>query len=240
MSAQKESPLAEKAVACRVPLYDFDLPAGKDGFLATNTLLATCVLLARAYTHAWSEQETLPPKLDDLLHPEVKLPDFFDALRRRSMVLWERETTLVLHGYATQSAAADLESKFTEAAIGHAQVADYRNFAHGRHHWLARHGEKSGVLAFVTPAERELARKTLGLLPKEVAVVRVDLPEGGVTGGLTAIVLAIYLAGMAGEARGIDPGRPTVPTFGRKIYHLRAMPNMPSLHGHGRGRGNGD
>ena len=51
-----------------MPIYDFELPAGKDGFLATNTLLATCVLVARAYRNAWSEDETLPARLEELLH----------------------------------------------------------------------------------------------------------------------------------------------------------------------------
>ena len=233
LSAQTESPLAEKSRACKAPFYGFDLPAGKDGFLATNTLLATCVLMARAYRHAWSGEETLPLGLDALLHPRATAREFFDGLRRQSAVLWERKTTLILHGYATHAAAVDLESKFTEAAIGHAQVADYRNFAHGRHHWLARYGEKSGVLAFVTPSERELAEKTLGLLPEEIAVFRLYLPDGGVAGSLAAIALAIHLAGIAGEARGIDPGRPTVSTFGRKIYHLRAMPRNHSVAGIG-------
>jgi len=227
--ARKDTPLAQTAVASRVPVYDFELPTGKDGFLATNTLLATCVLLARAYRHAWSEDDSLPPRLEDLLHPGVTSAEFLGDLRRRSRALWGRETMLIIHGYATQPAAIDLESKFTEAAIGHAQVADYRNFAHGRHHWLARHGDASGVLAFVTPSDRELADKTLRLLPEEVAVLRVDLREDGVTGGLAALTLAVHLAGMAGEARGIDPGRPTVPPFGRKIYHLRAMPSPPSF-----------
>jgi hydroxymethylpyrimidine pyrophosphatase-like HAD family hydrolase len=231
--AQTKTPLAEKSIEHKAPFYEFDLPAGKDGFLATNTLLATCVLMARGYSRAWSTKETLPQSLETLLHPGEKAKDFFDGLRRQSRVLWERETTLILHGYSTQPGAVDLESKFTEAAIGHAQIADYRNFAHGRHHWLARYGEKSGVLAFVTPSEREVAEKTLGLLPEKVAVSRVNLPDGGVNGSLAAIALAIHLAGIAGEARGIDPGRPTVPTFGRKIYHLRAMPRRDSVAGIG-------
>src|SRR5262249_35014170 len=160
-------------------------------------LLATCVLLARAYRHAWSEDEVLPPRLEELLHPGVTSGEFVRGLRQDSAPLWERKTVLILHGYATQSAAIDLESKFTEAAIGHAQVADFRNFAHGRHHWLARHGDASGVLAFVTPSDRELADKTLRLLPGEVAVLRVDLAEDGVRGGLASLALALHLAGMA-------------------------------------------
>ena len=47
------------------------------------------------------------------------------------------------------SGQSDLESKFTEAALGHLQIADYRNFAHGRHHWLAKRSETSAILAFI-------------------------------------------------------------------------------------------
>jgi hydroxymethylpyrimidine pyrophosphatase-like HAD family hydrolase/fructoselysine-6-P-deglycase FrlB-like protein len=225
--ARKETPIAQMAVASRIPLFDFELPAGKDGFLATNSLLATCVLLARAYRQAWLEEEALPPKLEELLHPGVTSADFFDDLKLRSTNLWQRETVLILHGYATQPAAIDLESKFTEAAIGHAQISDYRNFAHGRHHWLARYGNATGVVALTTPSDRNMADKTLRLLPEEVAVLRVDLGDDGIKGALTSITLALHLAGLAAEARGIDPGRPSVPTFGRKIYHLHAMSSPP-------------
>src|SRR5207248_1759926 len=38
--------------------------------------------------------------------------------------------------------------------------------------------------------------------------------------GLAALVTVFHLAGFAGRVRGIDPGRPGVPQFGRKIYRL--------------------
>ena len=164
-----------------------------------------------------------PPGWRSCCTPEVTSREFFERPAAYSRPLWERETVLILHGYATQSAAIDLESKFTEAAIGHVQVADYRNFAHGRHHWLARHGGASGVLAFVTPSDRKLADKTLRLLPEEVAVLRVDLAEDGVKGGLASLALALHLAGMAGEARGIDPGRP-------KVSDIRSQDLSPGRH----------
>jgi hypothetical protein len=44
------------------------------------------------------------------------------------------------------------------------------------------------------------------------------------------LVHALYLAGFAGDARGIDPGRPGVPPFGRAIYHLRGI-ESPSTNG---------
>jgi fructoselysine-6-P-deglycase FrlB-like protein/hydroxymethylpyrimidine pyrophosphatase-like HAD family hydrolase len=222
LCARKATPLSQMA-ASRAFVYEFELPAGKDGFLATNTLLATGVLLARAYGRAWSQRESLPGRLDELLHPGVAHDDFLADLRHRARPLWERQTLVVLHGYATQPAAVDLESKFTEAAIGHVQTSDYRNFAHGRHHWLARHGRDTGVLALATPREQELVDRTLRLLPDEVAVLRVDIGSDDAGGALKALALALYLAGMAGEARGIDPGRPKVPAFGRKLYHSQAL-----------------
>jgi fructoselysine-6-P-deglycase FrlB-like protein/hydroxymethylpyrimidine pyrophosphatase-like HAD family hydrolase len=222
LCARKDTPLGQTA-ASRAFVHEFELPGGKDGFLATNTLLATGVLLARAYGRAWSDGEPLPGRFKELLHPGVAHNDFLADLRHRARPLWERQTLVVLHGYTTQPAAVDLESKFTEAALGHVQTSDYRNFAHGRHHWLARHGSETGVLALVTPPEKQLADQTLRLLPEEVTVLRLDIGSAGAAGALTALVLALYLAGMAGEARGIDPGRPKVPAFGRKLYHLHAF-----------------
>jgi hydroxymethylpyrimidine pyrophosphatase-like HAD family hydrolase len=40
---------------------------------------------------------------------------------------------------------------------------------------------------------------------------------------LAAICEGFYLVGAAGRERGIDPGRPGVPPFGRKLYHASAF-----------------
>jgi hydroxymethylpyrimidine pyrophosphatase-like HAD family hydrolase/fructoselysine-6-P-deglycase FrlB-like protein len=219
------SPLAAEAKRFPwVKAHEFDLPVRKDGFLATNSLLATGILLSRAYRHNWPlGEEYLPASLDLLLHPGRSREDFLCDLERDCRVLWERQTLVVLHGNATQPAAADLESKFTEAALGNLQIADYRNFGHGRHHWLARHGPSSAVLALVTPRDAAIAEKTMALLPKDIPTVRLDFPEG-VNAALAALAVSLYLTGLAGVARGIDPGRPKVPPFGRKLYHLESAP----------------
>src|SRR5262249_5593356 len=43
-----------------VDFIDFRTPSGKDGFLATNSLIATAVLLLRAYASATSAEHRLP------------------------------------------------------------------------------------------------------------------------------------------------------------------------------------
>ncbi|HEX7944422.1 MAG TPA: HAD hydrolase family protein, partial [Phenylobacterium sp.] len=195
-------------------------PAGKDGFLATNSLLAFVGLLSRAYVtefggaERWNQVERTVAALVEETAGAVC------PWRRETDVLWSRGTTIVLHSAATRVGAVDLESKFTEAALGNLQFADYRNFAHGRHHWLAKQGRISGVLAFITEADRSLAERTLALLPRDIPQARLDLPGDEIATNLGALVAALRITGWAGAARGIDPGQPGVPDFGRKLYNL--------------------
>ncbi len=212
--------LAERAAGVSgVSLHEFDLPTIKDGFLATNSLLATCVLLARAFQHDLPGHYHLPPHLEDLIHPGQSSEEFQDGLARTCRPLWDRATIVVLHGHVTQAAAIDLESKFTEAALGQVQLADYRNFAHGRHHWFAKHAENSAIISLASQEDLRVAEKTLSLLPEAIPVARFEV-GAGVPGCLKAVALSIHIAGFAGRARGIDPGQPSVPAFGRKLYHL--------------------
>ena len=222
--SRRKSPLALLAETYRyVDLFDFNLPGGKDGFLATNSLLAFSVILYRAYAQAFPTGYELPELLGALVHPTLTKEQFSSELYHLCLPLWERDTIVVLYGTAGHPAAVDLESKFTEAALGSVQMADYRNFAHGRHHWLAKRGVKSAVLALVTDDDRDIADKTLRLIPADIPVAKIDISQRGIHASLAALVTALYIVGLAGEARGIDPGRPGVPLFGRRIYNLRAF-----------------
>lgn len=203
-----------------IDLHIFPTPAGKDGFLATNSLFGFSGLIEKAYaslfqqTDAWDHTTSLLKKIiDPACYRTV-------GLKEKTDPLWRRMTTVVLYGPSTRLGAIDLESKFTEAALGSIQLADYRNFAHGRHHWLAKRGDDSGVLALVAPEDRKLAEKMLALLPEDIPQVAIDLP-GGSSASLASLLTAFKLTGFAGIARGIDPGRPGVPTFGRHLYRLK-------------------
>ncbi len=219
---QPESPLVQRAGAYRyVDTFALHIPSGKDGFLATNSLLATAVLLYRAYAKSFSFDTCLPKNYLDLLCVSGDSPQqFFSSIRARSASLWERDTILVLHGPSTGPAAVDFESKFVEAALGNVQVSDYRNFAHGRHHWLAKRPLTSGIVAFISDDDRKIAEKTLALIPRDVLTVRFDLGHGGERACLAALLYVLHLVALAGGARGIDPGVPGVPSFGRRIFRM--------------------
>ncbi|TIM87316.1 sucrose-6-phosphate hydrolase [Mesorhizobium sp.] len=222
MCGRPGSPITE--ICCRHPFVDlmlFPPPAGKDGFLATNSLVGFSTLLARAYiavfdsTASWDNVISIVQPYSDSSSSQVQ--NWRNAAER----IWGRPATIVLYGPSTKVGAVDLESKFTEAALGIVQPADYRNFAHGRHHWLAKRGHDTAILAFITDEDRAIADRTLDLIPADIPIARLKIEGRQPAALLGSLLAALHLTGWAGLARGIDPGQPGVPDFGRKLYHLK-------------------
>lgn len=201
-----------------VRFHHLGIPSKKDGFLATNSLLAFCVVATRAYLemHARDEEwDAVVKVLDESLNETSR-----DGWRDGALSVAGREHLVVLHDANTSLGAFDLESKLTEAGIVGVQLADYRHFAHGRHHWLAKNGSNSGVLALVSDADRSLTRRTIRLLPADVPTAVIDIPGECEVAQLTSLLAAFRITEALGFARGIDPGQPGVPDFGRKLYGL--------------------
>nr|GAJ37432.1 hypothetical protein BDOA9_0200490 [Bradyrhizobium sp. DOA9] len=221
------SDTAQQHPYCDLLLYE--PPAGKDGFLATNSLFGFSALILRSYleaTQACADWDDIEQQISRLLSAENRT-----TWRNSTAQVWARSTTVVLHGPNARVGAIDLESKFTEAAIGNLHYADWRNFAHGRHHWLAKRGEESAIIALIGDDDEKLAERTLSLIPDDIPVSRLRLPGRPEAVSLGALAASLLLTGWAGEARGIDPGRPGVPEFGRKLYGLPLKKSVKSRSG---------
>ena len=199
-------------------VFEHAPPCGKDGFLATNSLLATMVLLSRAYDLPHAKEKKLP-KLPG------RLSTGFTSKIRFAPSDLERDSWIVLHGRWSQPVAFDIESKMSESAMASVQMADYRNFGHGRHHWLASRPESSLVIALVTPEDREIVEKTLANFPASVQVLRLASKHPNQNATIDLLLQVFQLVAQAGEVRDIDPGRPKVANFGRKLYHLNVKVN---------------
>lgn len=190
----------------------YDMPWGKDGYLATNSLVALLVLLMRAF----SLEEAQPPAYSELL-------SWFDDLRARLQLqdkVWMRDKLLVLHGEVGGVGAIDLESKLAESAFGFAQVSNFRQFAHGRHLQLARSDHDFSTLAFVRQDDL-LASNTLALLPPKANVLRIDLPDmPAAFQELASVLAAMAVVEALAKWLQFDPGQPTVPQFGRDLHSM--------------------
>ena len=192
-----------------VTVHAVKLPTGRDGFLATNTLVASTVWLARAYAVAHSSACRIP-RFAELGSPHI------DALEKFRNV----DTIVLLHDYWGRVAAVDAESKLIEAGLANIQVADYRNFAHGRYNWLGKGGRSVGLLALVSPHCEEIASRTLDLVSSHEPTVTLRTGFGGPVASIDLLVQIMRLVGLLGTARGIDPGMPKVAHYGRGLYHM--------------------
>ena len=182
-------------------------PAQPDGFLATGSVMQMTVALLRAYIDSPKLPESLPRILDT--EPEL------------------RPEVLVLTSPALAAVARDIEVRLVESGLASVQVADYRNFAHGRHTGFARRIPDTTVISLSDPASEKLASGTVAALPGE-ADVRTWHHEGPWTQALIVLLLrSMHLAGEEGLRVGVDVARPSVPEFGRRLYRLPLKRRLP-------------
>lgn len=208
---RKEAPLTKLANSYSVSKgIEYDIPTRKDGFLATNSLTAFFTILAKASGCINSKEKAIA--VTSSFKSEIK--DFVEKLKFDS-------TITVLYGGWSTAIAYDIESKFTEAALGSVLLADYRNFGHGRHHWFAKRKSNSAIVALVTPEEKQIAEKTLNLIPPYIPRLVIASDKEGVNSSIELLIQTYNLVNAVGETFKIDPGRPGVPEFGSKLYHLK-------------------
>lgn len=200
-------------------LFEYPLPSGKDGFLATNSLLGFSTIIYRAYCNATNKNELLPLSINNLASSGILGFTNFENLLSQTQEIWEQEIIHVIYSPNLKSVAIDIESKFIEAGLGSIHLADFRNFAHGRHHWFSKN-KKNAILALTTPQDFDLGLKTLNLLPKNIPKAHIKILEESGAELIIGLLLSFHFTKWRGQQRGIDPGRPGVPRYGSKIYRL--------------------
>ena len=194
--------------------YGFTIPGGKDGFLATNSLLATLILLARSYGSLFG----LP---DDNLQGIGECPiNTPGGQCSPSDVhqLAKADTIIALSSGWGWCAAVDFESKCSESGLSNVLLSDFRNFAHGRHNWLRTRAKSTAILSFEDEGNTRLATSILRLVPDDVQKIRLFSGREGPYASIELVSKVLHIVGILGVACGIDPGRPPIAMFGRKMY----------------------
>jgi len=210
ISLKKNTPLTKRTERYSISKgIEYEIPSKKDGFLATNSLICYFTLLCKAFD---SNQEILINSTIESFIIQNKL--FVSQINSQF-------SYTVLYGGLGQAVAYDIESKFTEAALGNILLSDYRNFGHGRHHWFAKRDKQSAIIALITPIEKKIAYKTLSLIPEIIPKLVIESNINSSMSSLELLIKSFQLVHEIGNKQGIDPGRPGVPEFGSKLYHLK-------------------
>ena len=217
VTTRKGSPLGRLLMGYGATAHEFTVPGGRDGFLATNSLMATLVLLHRAVLSISGSPD------EDQRDLVTSRP----STKGSATVLGNRTLVVLAQGWAVP-AALDLESRFSEAALASVTVTDPRNFAHGRHHWLSLHAADTGIVSLETQGSTREAARMLRFLPKDIDVLRVMSAREGPSATIELVRSVMEFAGQVAEARGIDPGRPFVADFGRRLFRAGATRSLRS------------
>lgn len=225
LTNRENSPL----IQCAKQLIDVDphlFPlTEKDGYLATNSLLLDATLIARAYGELDRNSSNVPNSIDQLLLADGSIKQWLEQAADFSKKTVNRGNIIVVYSPLLRSIAADLESKLSEAALLHCQLADLRSFAHGRHLWLANRPQNCAILALTEPGLQKLWDGIRGLLPESIPTLTMPLCSSKPNDLLAGLIAQMQLVSLIAHNLNQDPGRPDVPQFGRDLYYL----DLPSL-----------
>ncbi|CAN0467586.1 unnamed protein product, partial [Phaeothamnion confervicola] len=177
-------------------VFFFDPPWGRDGYLATNSLLASVVLGLRL--HGVDIDGLLLGAFLPLYRTTDKLNELAGEVARTGRLL-------ALHGAHGLVAAVDAESKLAEAAFAFTQVSDFRQFAHGRHIQLARPDVPVPIIAFVGPDDEALWHATHAEIPLQVPIFTCALPKDAPAAAIVGLLVVVALVEKVAAIRGQDP-----------------------------------
>lgn len=187
----------------------------KDGFLATHSLvaMATAVFDASGRVAGSTHLDSAVARLAREFERIASVRDGAGALDFRP-----NDTVVVLHDPQCATLATLIETSLWETAIAPVQRADFRNFAHGRHVWAARHPDSMFVIALTTATSRGIWSAIRSALPSTVRLAETDLGHAGRFRTAVSIAEGLETVRALGEIAGIDPGKPGRGEFARAIY----------------------
>ncbi len=180
-----------------------------DGFLAVNSVMSMSVALVRAYLG----EEVLPQALP--------APSTVDALPNTI------DRLLLLYPPSLAAVAVDVEARLVEIGLAAVQLADYRNFAHGRHTGLARNADRTTILALSDCDSLPVADTTVAALPDSLTVTRWHSNATWPLAVLDLLAVSMRACGELGMHNSVNVARPKVPVFGRKLYRLPVRRRLP-------------
>lgn len=134
---------------------------------------------------------------------------------------------IVLYGGYGEPAAVDLETKFHESGIASVQLADYRNFTHGRFIFESNNFDDTCIVLIRTPREKKFSEQCIleakgihkdkatgvlpDLFPADMPVVLIDTGHDSALASIDLLMKSQVFFSAAADACGMDPFNPSNP-----------------------------
>ncbi|PTU30323.1 HAD hydrolase family protein [Stenotrophobium rhamnosiphilum] len=211
------NPLVDFAVSNKsLRTFSYPMDWGKDGYLATNSLIGTVLIIYRMFFGEKRFSESLAhlfsqPRLTKRRNELAIFPSVEEAKRRGILLIYSAQA---------KPFAVDFESKAAESGLVSVQITDLRQFAHGRHLQLAVRQQPPFVICVYSETDSALAREITSHLPdRNFHEIKIDgISDQDVC--VAGLVDAMYLIEAFAKDADYDPGQPDVPEFGRRIHAI--------------------
>jgi hypothetical protein len=200
----------------------------KDGFLATHSLvgaLVSLLLAAGAVAHEGQPSDlpaTVVAATQTRLSQEARR-NWREALSSAASAA----VAIVLYDPRLHPAATLLETSLWEAAALPVQTTDFRNFAHGRHVWLAKRPDVF-LLALTGAETRAIWNGIDSPLPPTIPRLDRDYGRCSRLDGYLALLDGFAIVETLSAQRGVDPGKPGTGDFARPIYEADGLARLSS------------
>lgn len=212
----------ENAETFVVPVYE-----RKDGFLATHSLVAmvTGLLLASDRLSEKPQGPSLFTQFSEDCEAELlsghagQLVADFQA----------GDTIIMAHDPQCRTMATLIDTSLWETGIAPVQTTDFRNFAHGRHVWAARHPESLFMLSVTAIASRDIWAPIGAALPAGIRRGQADLGHAGRFGTALSVIKGLVIINALGALTRTDPGKPGRGEFAGAIYDNRALTELADM-----------
>ena len=199
----------------------------KDGFLATHSLMAAVAALLQAADKC--ARRPAGPELREafLEGARTRLTRERRAEIARGFAAFKpSDTLLLLVDPRLGPVSALIETSVWETSLCAVQRTDFRNFAHGRHVWLARKTENTFILSLIGSDTRDAWSEIAGVIPASVRRTEIDHADCGRFRNALGILDGLGVVEALGNNCGIDPGKPGVGAFAREVYEGRALERL--------------
>lgn len=228
VTTNSKSPLVEvSAVISNCKSFVLPVSSEKDGFLATHSVATSIMALCRAADTII--EEPLGLALVEALVREterITAEEHTQALAQQFSSVSKSDTVFVLHDPRLASAAVAIETSLWEAAICSVQRTDIRNFAHGRHVWLAHRPAETVLISLLANDTAQAWGAIDKHLPPDIRRHSFQLGNAGRYDNAVGILEALSVVGALGRAVSVDPGKPGVGSFARSIYNSTELVDL--------------
>lgn len=176
-----------------------------EGFVSSGTALSYFSILVRIFQPGVDlmKYATLPETPFTLTRNDGSTLTPEDLKDVRSYVF--------LHGSWGRPVAKNLEGKFVETGLAAACVCDYRNFCHGRFIFTSQHLEDSAIVLFISPMEKDIARRTREYLPASAKLIIIEAAEDAPEASLDMLIRAGEFYHSLCSVLGANPTSPANP-----------------------------